>query len=70
MNTWQDEVHFDVLKLDKEELERMKLVVEQLQENLISYLSMLSGVDLDDDRDHVIDDICQIVVDAFKEVGV
>jgi hypothetical protein len=70
MNTWQDEVHFDVLKLDKEELERMKLVVEQLQENLISYLSMLSGVDLDDDRDHVIDDTCQIVVDTFKEVGV
>ena len=66
MNTWQDEVHFDVLKLDKEELERMKLVVEQLQENLISYLSMLSGVDLDDDRDHVIDDICQIVVDTFR----
>jgi hypothetical protein len=70
MNTWQDEVHFDVLKLDKEELERMKLVVEQLQENLISYLSMLSGVDLDDDRDHVIDDICQVVVDTFKEAGV
>ncbi len=39
---------------------------EQLQENLISYLSMLSGVDLDDDRDHVIDDICQIVVDTFR----
>jgi hypothetical protein len=62
MNTWQDEVHFDVLPLD--------LVREQLQENLISYLSMLSGVDLDDDRDHVIDDICQIVVDTFKELEV
>ena len=62
MNTWQDEVHFDVLPLD--------LVREQLQENLISYLSMLGGVDLDDDRDHVIDDICQIVVDTFKEAGV
>jgi hypothetical protein len=48
----------------------LELLKEQLQENLISYLSMLSGVDLDDDRDHVIDDTCQIVVDTFKEVGV
>jgi hypothetical protein len=48
----------------------LELLKEQLQENLISYLSMLSGVDLDDDRDHVIDDICQVVVDTFKEAGV
>jgi hypothetical protein len=48
----------------------LELLREQLQENLISYLSMLSGVDLDDDKDHVIDDICQIVVDTFKEVAV
>ena len=45
-----------------------ELLREQLQENLISYLSMLSGVDLDDDRDHVIDDICQIVVDNMNSV--
>ena len=48
----------------------LELLREQLQESIISYLSMLSGMDLDDDRDHVIDDICQIVVDTFKEVGV
>ena len=47
-----------------------ELLREQLQENLISYLSSLEGVDLDDDKDHVIDDICQIVVNTFKEVGV
>jgi len=59
-----------ILELDKEELQRMKLVVEQLQENLISYLSILEGVDLDDDKGSVLDDVCQIVVDTFKEVGV
>ena len=57
-----------ILELDKEELQRMKLVVEQLQENLISYLSILEGVDLDDDKGSVLDDVCQIVVDTFKEV--
>jgi|688.fasta_scaffold208911_1 hypothetical protein len=62
MNTWQDEVHFDVLKLDKEELERMKLVVEQLQENLMTFLDGMS--------DEVLDGVCQVVVDTFKEVGV
>ena len=59
-----------ILELDKEELQRMKLVVEQLQENLISYLSILEGVDLDDDKGSVLDDVCQIVVDTFKEAGV
>ena len=48
----------------------LELLREQLQENLMRYLSMLSGVDLDDDRDHVIDDICQVVVDTFKEFEV
>jgi hypothetical protein len=62
MNTWQDEVHFDVLKLDKEELERMKLVVEQLQENLMTFLDGMN--------DEVLDGVCQVVVDTFKEVGV
>ena len=62
MNTWQDEVHFDVLKLDKEELERMKLVVEQLQENLMTFLDGMN--------DKVLDGVCQVVVDTFKEVGV
>ena len=59
-----------ILELDKEELQRMKLVVEQLQENLISYLSILEGVDLDDDKGSVLDDVCQIVVDTFKELEV
>jgi hypothetical protein len=62
MNTWQDEVHFDVLKLDKEELERMKLVVEQLQENLMTFLDGMN--------DEVLDGVCQVVVDTFKEAGV
>jgi hypothetical protein len=62
MNTWKDEVHFDVLKLDKEELERMKLVVEQLQENLMTFLDGMN--------DEVLDGVCQVVVDTFKEVGV
>jgi hypothetical protein len=45
-----------------------ELLREQLQENLISYLSILEGVDLDDDKGSVLDDVCQIVVDTFKEV--
>ena len=64
MNTWQDEVHFDVLPLD--------LVREQLQENLISYLETVVACDHHDSYlyDGVIDTACQIVVDTFKEVGV
>jgi len=45
-----------------------ELLREQLQENLISYLSILEGVDLDDDKGSVLYDVCQIVVDTFKEV--
>jgi len=51
-----------VLELDKKELERMKLVVEQLQENLMTFLDGMS--------DEVLDGVCQVVVDTFKEVGV
>ena len=47
-----------------------ELLREQLQENLISYLSSLDGVDLDDDKGFVLDDICQIVVNTFKEFEV
>jgi len=47
----------------------IELLKEQLQDYLVVYLSVLSGVDLEDDRDHVLDDICQIVVDTFKEAG-
>ena len=50
------------LELDKEELERMKLVVEQLQENLMTFLDGMS--------DETLDGVCQVVVDTFKEVGV
>jgi hypothetical protein len=50
------------LELDKEELERMKLVVEQLQENLMTFLDGMN--------DEVLDGVCQVVVDTFKEVGV
>lgn len=46
----------------------IELLREKLQENLISYLSILEGVDLDDDKGSVLDDVCQIVVDTFKGV--
>ncbi len=51
-----------MLELDKEELERMKLVVEQLQENLMTFLDGMS--------DEVLDGVCQVVVDTFKEFEV
>ena len=43
------------------------ILQEQLKEKLISYLSTLDGIDLDDDRGHVLKDICQIVSDTFQE---
>ena len=46
----------------------IQMLREQPQENLISYLSISEGVDLDDDKGSVLDDVCQIVVDTFKEV--
>lgn len=52
-----------VLELDKEELERMKLLREQLQENLLTHLDFCKTLI---NLDHV----CQVVVDTFKEVGV
>jgi len=45
----------------------IELLREQLQENLISYLSILEGVDLDDDKGSVLDDVCQIVVDTIND---
>ena len=48
----------------------LELLREQLQENLISYLSILEGVDLDDDKGSVLDDVYQIVVNTFKELEV
>ena len=51
-----------VLELNKEELERMKLVVEQLQYNLVSYLDGMS--------DEILDGVCQVVLDTFKEFEV
>ena len=51
-----------ILELDKEELQRMKLVVEQLQENLITFLDGMS--------DEMLDGVCQIVVNTFKELEV
>ena len=51
-----------MLELDKEELQRMKLVVEQLQENLMIFLDGMN--------DEVLDGVCQVVVDTFKEGGV
>jgi hypothetical protein len=50
------------LELDKEELQRMKLVVEQLQENLTTFLDGMS--------DEMLDGVCQIVVNTFKELEV
>ena len=51
-----------ILELDKEELQKMKLVVEQLQENLITFLDGMS--------DEMLDGVCQIVVNTFKELEV
>jgi hypothetical protein len=51
-----------MLELDKEELQRMKLVVEQLQENLMIFLDGMN--------DEILDGVCQIVVDTFKELEV
>jgi hypothetical protein len=55
MNTWQDEVHFDVLPLE--------LLREQLQENLLTHLDFCKTLI---NLDHV----CQVVVDTFKEFEV
>ena len=51
-----------ILELDKEELQRMKLVVEQLQENLMTFLDGMN--------DEILDGVCQVVVDTFKEFEV
>ena len=51
-----------MLELNKEELERMKLVVEQLQYNLVSYLDGMS--------DEILDGVCQVVISTFKELEV
>jgi hypothetical protein len=47
-----------------------ELLREQLQDNLISYMSEVNACEFHDsyiDPD-VIDTVCQIVVDTFKEV--
>ena len=53
-------------------LESLELLREQLQENLISYLETVVACEFHDSYlyDGVIDTVCQIVVDTFKEVGV
>lgn len=43
-----------------------ELLREQLQENLITYLSDKLSDDIVED--YIISDVCQIVVDTFKEV--
>jgi hypothetical protein len=43
------------------------ILQEQLKEKLISYLSTLDGIDLDDDKSNVLKDIRQIVFDTFQE---
>jgi hypothetical protein len=62
MNTWKDEVHFDVLPLD--------LLKEQLQENILSYMDTVQSQFLDIDRNWVYDDLCQVVVNTFRELEV
>lgn len=67
MNTWQDEVHLnDVIVLG----DKLELLKEQLQENLISYLETVVACDHHESYlyDGVIDTACQIVVDTFKEL--
>ena len=45
-----------------------ELLREQLQENLITYLSDKLSDDIVED--YIISDVCQIVVDTFKELEV
>jgi hypothetical protein len=56
-----------MLELDKEELQKMKLVVEQLQENLMTFLDDKQGYEIDS---LIIDNVCQVVVETFKELEV
>jgi len=56
-----------VLELDKEELQKMKLVLEQLQENIITFLDDKQGYEIDS---LIIDNVCQVVVETFKELEV
>jgi hypothetical protein len=45
----------------------LELLREQLQENLITVFDDYIGYDIDSS---MIDKMCQVVVDTFKEVGV
>jgi hypothetical protein len=56
-----------VLELDKEELQKMKLVLEQLQENIITFLDDKQGYEIDS---LIIDNVCQVVVETFRELEV
>jgi ATP phosphoribosyltransferase len=56
-----------MLELDKEELQKMKLVLEQLQENIITFLDDKQGYEIDS---LIIDNVCQVVVETFKELEV
>jgi hypothetical protein len=44
----------------------LELLREQLQENLITYLSDKLSDDVIED--YIVSDVCQIVVDTFKEL--
>jgi hypothetical protein len=52
---------------EKESKMNTFILQEQLKEKLISYLSTLDGIDLDDDKSNVLKDIRQIVFDTFQE---
>ena len=52
---------------EKESKMNTFILQEQLKERLISYLSTLDGIDLDDDKSNVLKDIRQIVFDTFQE---
>lgn len=58
-----------IAKGGKEKESKMNTFIlqEQLKEKLISYLSTLDGIDLDDDKSNVLKDIRQIVFDTFQE---
>jgi len=40
---------------------------EQIQENLLTYMDTVQASYLDEDRQWVYDDLCQVIVDTFDE---
>jgi hypothetical protein len=48
----------------------LELLREQLQENILSYMDTVQSQFLDIDRNWVYDDLCQVVVNTFRELEI